>query len=77
MPSNIRVIIAYGNILFRSGTIESARREFLKAMILDRPYTLEHLPVATLKDLAAFYKENGYADTALLIYKKVSEKSGG
>jgi ADP-heptose:LPS heptosyltransferase/glycosyltransferase involved in cell wall biosynthesis len=76
MPSNIRVIIAYGNVLFRLGTIESARREFLKAMILDRSYTLETLPVVTLKDLAAFYKENGYPDTSLLIYKKVSEKSG-
>ena len=57
-------------------TVESARREFLRAMIFDRHYTLEHLPVAALKDLAAFYKESGYPDTALLIYKKASEKAG-
>ncbi|MFZ5906223.1 MAG: glycosyltransferase [Nitrospirota bacterium] len=73
LPNNPRLMIAHGNILLRMEYVEAARKEFLRAKILDPESAMESFGADALMTLAAGYEEMGDHKNAVALYKKVQE----
>jgi len=76
LPNNPRLMIAHGNILLRQGLVEAARKEFLRAKILDPVSAPENLGTDAMMTLAECYAGMGNYKNAVSFYKRVIEISG-